>query len=260
MPTPRLSRPAPATLIAFAALFVALGGPAQAKHLLSGRDLRADSITAREVKRSSLTSAEIRNRSLRLSDLSPSTVGALMVTPPGSIGPAQLADRGVGAVDLADGAVSAGKLAAGAVTGPKLAPAAVDGATVADGSLTSADLAPGAVRGAQLADNSVDGSQIMDGRLQQRDVASFGGTFSWDPPDLTAGQCTASAQPAAQLSPTGVQDLRDDVIAITPPGTWPPGLTVTARATAQQELTVVVCAIDGADAGPSVFRYAAFDG
>jgi hypothetical protein len=100
----------------------------------------------------------------------------------------------------------------------------------------------------------------MDGRLQQQDIASFAGTFTWDPPPLTAGQCTTTAQPAAQISPTGVQDLRDDVIAITPPGTWPPSLTVTARATAQQELTVVVCAVAGADAPASVFRYAAFDG
>jgi hypothetical protein len=67
-------------------------------------------------------------------------------------------------------------------------------------------------------------------------------------------------QPAAQISPTGVQDLRDDVIAITPPGAWPAGLTLTARATGQQELTVVACAVAAADAGASVLRYAAFDG
>ena len=47
---------------------------------------------------------------------------------------------------------------------------------------------------------------------------------------------------------------------ITPPGTWPAGLTLTARATAQQELTVVACAVAAADAPASVLRYAAFDG
>ena len=50
MPSLRPRRPAPATLIAFGALFVALGGPAQAKHLLSGKSLREHTITAREIR------------------------------------------------------------------------------------------------------------------------------------------------------------------------------------------------------------------
>jgi len=49
--------PAPATLIALLALFVALGGPAQAARLIGGTQIKKNAITSRHVKNRSLTDA-----------------------------------------------------------------------------------------------------------------------------------------------------------------------------------------------------------
>jgi hypothetical protein len=105
-------------LVALLALFVALGGPAQAKHLISGKDIRRGAVSTREIK----------DRTVAVRDLSVRTVRALTETPDGSITAAKLA---AGAVTVPDGGVGTGKLADGAVTGAK----------VADGSLTTADIA-----------------------------------------------------------------------------------------------------------------------
>jgi hypothetical protein len=103
-------------LVAVLALFVALGGPAQAQRMLGN-----GSVTAREVK----------DRSLVVRDLSRRTVTKLRRTParsvkglhlaPGAVSSPAIMDRGVGPNDIAFGAIG--------------------GAAVADGTLTSRDVA-----------------------------------------------------------------------------------------------------------------------
>jgi hypothetical protein len=104
-------RPSPATGLALTALFVALGGPAQAARLVGSR--------------------QVQDHSLQTRDLSRKAVRALRSTPNGSI-----TDR-----KLAAGAVTSGKLGAAAVTAGKLGAGAVGTVAVADGSLTTADIA-----------------------------------------------------------------------------------------------------------------------
>jgi hypothetical protein len=108
-------------LVALLALFVALGGPAQAKHLINGKDIR----------RGTVTSKQIKDRTITVSDLAPSTVGALLSTPNSSITWDKLAGGAIGTFAIADGSVSAADIADSAITGAK----------VADGSLTAADIA-----------------------------------------------------------------------------------------------------------------------
>ena len=43
-------RPTPSMVVAVVALFVALGGPAQAAHLIDGRLIRKSTITGRQIK------------------------------------------------------------------------------------------------------------------------------------------------------------------------------------------------------------------
>jgi hypothetical protein len=114
-------RPSASTCIALTALFVALGGPAQAARLIDGRDLRAGSVG----------SHQIADRSLRTRDLRRDAVRALRATPNGSVGERR----------LATGAVSTDKLASSAVTAAKLGAGAVGTVAVADGSLSTADVA-----------------------------------------------------------------------------------------------------------------------
>src|SRR5215207_174281 len=121
----RVRRPSAAMLVALLALFVALGGPAQAKHLINGKDIR----------RGTVTSKQIKDRTITTGDLSKGTVAALLGT--------------------ADGSITAGKLV----------PGAVGGLAIADGTVAAADIADGAVGSGKLVDGSVNGAKIADGTL-----------------------------------------------------------------------------------------------
>ena len=108
-------RPSAALVVALLALFVALGGPAEAQRLLGKGDVN---------------SRVVKDRSLKTRDLSRRTVRQLRATPNLSITEAK----------IANGAITPGKLRAGAVGSPALADSAVTGAHVANGSLSAADL------------------------------------------------------------------------------------------------------------------------
>ena len=108
-------RPSVATVIALLALFVALGGPAQAQKLLGKGDV---------------DSRVVKDRSLKTRDLSRRAVRELRRTPNVSITEAK----------LANGSVTPGKLGPGAVTAPAIAESAVGGAQIANGSLSASDL------------------------------------------------------------------------------------------------------------------------
>ena len=108
-------RPSAALVIALLALFVALGGPAEAQRLLGKGDVN---------------SRVVKDRSLQSRDLSRRAVRQLRETPNMSITEAK----------IANGAITPGKLGAGAVGSPAIAESAVNGTHVANGSLTAADL------------------------------------------------------------------------------------------------------------------------
>jgi hypothetical protein len=108
-------RPSFAVVIALLALFVALGGPAEAQRLLGKGDVN---------------SRVVKDRSLKTRDLSRRAVRDLRATPNGSVTEAK----------IRNGAVTPGKLAVGAVTAPAIADSAVGGTQVANGSLSAADL------------------------------------------------------------------------------------------------------------------------
>jgi hypothetical protein len=110
-----VKRPSFATVIALLALFIALGGPAEAQKLLGKGDV---------------DSRVVKDRSLKTRDLSRRTVRDLRRTPNGSITEAK----------ITNGAITPGKLAAGAVGAGALAEGAVGSAHIANGSITAADL------------------------------------------------------------------------------------------------------------------------
>src|SRR4051812_49717878 len=75
-------RPSPAMVVALIALFVALGGPAQAKRVIDGGSIRKGSITSRQIKNGSVAKA----------DLSKTAVRSLTAIPASSLGSAPIAD------------------------------------------------------------------------------------------------------------------------------------------------------------------------
>ena len=111
-----MKRPSFATAVALLALFIALGGPAEAQRLLG---------------RGSVNSATVKDRSLKVRDLSRKTVRELKRTrnnsitaaklAAGAVGSAAIADRSVGAIDLMTGSVGGGEVADGSLTGADLA-------------------------------------------------------------------------------------------------------------------------------------------
>jgi hypothetical protein len=118
-------RPSFAVGIALLALFVALGGPAEAQRLLG---------------RGSVTSAAVKDRTLKVRDLSRKTVRELRQTRNNSITEAKLANRSVTRGKLVPGAVGSAAVGDHSVGAVDLMNGAVSGAQVADGTLTAADL------------------------------------------------------------------------------------------------------------------------
>ena len=75
-----MRRPSPALIVALVALFVALGGPAQAARLITGKQIKNHTVTTKDLARStvrslrktpahSITSRQVRDHSLTAADV-----------------------------------------------------------------------------------------------------------------------------------------------------------------------------------------------
>jgi hypothetical protein len=220
-----LRRPSPAMVVALVALFVALGGPAQAKRLIDGGSIRKNTITSRQIKNGSVAKA----------DLTKGAVRSLTTTPPGSVRSAQIADGSVLAPDLGAGAVGPGQLATGAVTASK------------------------------LAGDSVGGGSVANGSLQTVDIGSFTGSVNIDFDEFTTGanRCQQAEAPAVPTG--GSPNLADDVVAVSPPSGWSDFLIVTGKPAPSNMIRIVACWSAPNPTGtlpdppPTTFRYVTFD-
>jgi hypothetical protein len=228
-------------VVALIALFIALGGPAQAKHVIDGKVLGKGTVTGRSVKNGSLAKA----------DLSKAAVKSLERTPSKSVGSAQIIDGQVLAPDLGAGAVTSPALGAGSVTASKLAAGSIGAGSVANGSLQTLDI--GSFAGAV----SVDFAQF---------------TPTADPD--SDRHCQAAPAVAA---PTGGQpNIGDDVVLVSPPSSWPETIAVWGKPAPNSTnmIRIIACWIPPArflgqtdgdptlvppDPGPTVFRYVTFD-
>jgi hypothetical protein len=121
-----VKRPTFATVVALLALFIALGGPAEAQRLLGKGDV---------------TSREIKDRSLRTRDLARGTVRELTGTRNNSITEAKIANGAVTPGKLATGSVGTTALADNSVTATDLMNQTITGGQIADGALQAQDIA-----------------------------------------------------------------------------------------------------------------------
>jgi hypothetical protein len=227
--TARLRRPSPATLIACAALLVALGGPAEAAKLINGKLIRKGTVSSKQ----------IRDHGVTTRDLSKRTVRSLKSTPAHSIGTKQLADGAVGAAQLQLGSVTAGALAANAITGTVLADGSVGSSKIAADSITTdkignsqvkkADIGTGAVGQSEIATNAVAGNEVANGSLAGADLGDFSGALT---PTLTAAlgpdKCATYTSPVLAPNANGAT-IADDILLIGRPATTPTDLTVSAQ-------------------------------
>lgn len=239
--TARLRRPSPALAIACLALFVALGGPAEAKKLINGKLIRTGTVSSKQ----------IRDRGVTTADLSRSAVRLLQRTPARSVGTAELADGSVGPAQLKAGAVTSGALALNALTGASIQDGTIGTADLSDNAITSekigtsqvrkADIATGAVGTSEISAGSVTGNEVADGSLSARDMADFSGEVTVNFPIVPAGRCV-SAPPTGVITPNvSGATLLDDVVLASPPQNWPEALTLAARANDVNTLLMSVC-------------------
>jgi hypothetical protein len=219
-------------VIALLALFVALGGPAQAAKLVR--------------------SSDVKNRSLQTKDLSRKAVRELRSTPRGSVG-----ERA-----LADGSVTAAKLRNGSVTAGKIGPSVVGSAQLAPMSVGARELKAGVAGPTEIADGAVSGGKVADGSLDARDVGRFWGRFRVVIPSVAARECW-SAEPVGLAPEVANADISTDLVIATPGANWPEQtLTFTTRNSARKDRFVLAaCNVTAAATAPVDvgFRYVILD-
>jgi hypothetical protein len=230
-------------LVALLALFVALGGPAEAAKLINGARIKRDTVASKQIK----------DGSLKVRDLATATVRTLKATPDGSIGPGQLAENAVTTRAIAPDAILTGTVADNTLTAADLAPNSVGTDEVADNAVGQSEIRNNGVSASEIADNSIDGGEIVDGGLSVRDVARQVGTLQWPIPTLSVGACDTKLVPIA-----GIQ-IAGDFVVISPTSAWPAELVYEVNGTSSEtEFKVRACnrGAKQVDAATHTFNYA----
>jgi len=237
---PGLRRPSASLVLAALALFIALGGPAEAQKLLSGGDIKKGTVTSRQIK----------DRSLEAKDLSGRARRTLTATPDGSVGDADLAAGGVTSRAVADSSLTAADLAANSVGAEELG----------DNAAGQAEIRNNGVGASEIADNSVDGGEIIDGGLRARDIARFSGTLEVRFDSIAAAACVPAlvTGTAADVADT---DISNDLIVASAPAGWPNQLSYHVKSAASPDTDkfwLVACNRTSAAVDPPdlIFRYA----
>ena len=232
LPSALRRRPSAALAVALLALFVALGGPAEAGRLIGSKD--------------------VENRSLKVQDLLKKAVRTLKATPRRSVGERQLRDGGVTTAKLRDGAITPVKIAASSVGSDQLA----------QGAVGTRELRAGAAASAQIADGAVTGAKVADGSLDARDTARYSGRFRVSVPKVVRSTCW-SGEPVGLAPEQAGADISGDLVVVTPDAAWPErSLAFTVRGSATRSRFVLAgCNVTAADtdAVEVGFRYVVID-
>lgn len=263
-PLPARSLHPLALLVAFLALFVALGGQSYAK----APKLKKNTVTSKIIKNGQVASSDLKDNGVKsidvldggigLVDLSPALKAQLAQILDGSVTTAKLGDGSVTNPKLGDGSVTTPKLADGSVTNPKLASDSVTGAKVATNTLTSGDIATSAVGASELGPNSVSSDEVTDGTLDGVDIGKASGTVSIDFPNIGAGACDYLNVAVGGATPT-------DQVMVSPRADYTPSLqpvTVYGQASANtDQIRVVVCNVSAGaiNLPPVTFHYTVID-
>jgi len=212
-------------LVALLALFVALGGPAQAAKLIDGSD----------IKRGTVGSKQLKDRSIKPRDLGSAAVRMLRSAPDDSITASKLGENSVTTRALAPGSVLTGTVGDNSITSTDLASNSVRAEEVADDAIGQPEIRTNGVGAAEIAIDAVDGGEVLDGGLSIRDVAREVGTFPL-PVSVSAGTCGT-----VPVNANGI-GVRGDFVVIAPTSTWPQSLVYTVNGTGSDtQFKVQVC-------------------
>jgi hypothetical protein len=232
-------RPSLGSVLGAVALFVALGGPAEAAKLLDGARIRKGSITAQAIRPNTLT-------------------GRLMKV--GSIGGDRLAERSVGVSKLAPAAVSfLTATPQNGITGANVLDRSLSGADLGDETIGQTQIVRDGVGASEIADGAVDSGKIADGRLSVYDIASFAGSAAIDAPLLRPQDCHPFEQVARLIAPRPGATIATDAVFVSTPEGFGDQLTISARPSGSDSIRFVVCNVGlaGVDPPPVTVRYLA---
>jgi len=220
----RLRGPRHATVVAYLALFVALGGTAYAANEWTGDNIVDESLTGADILGAAgtagtpavngsitsddiagqaanpangtlfvdgtLTTSDIKDHSLKRADLAG-----------GLIGNTELSADSVTGAKVLDGSLGGADLAAGSIGATQLGPDSVGGGNVTDNSLGSADIGPSAIGSSEIAtdavgptevqDNAIDSGEIADNSLHDVDLA---------PNSVTSSELKADAVDSSKIA------------------------------------------------------------
>lgn len=239
-------KPSPATLIALLALFVALGGPAQAAKLINGKKIKRNTVTSKQIKARTLTASDISKKTLKSLRRKDASVTSAQIVD-GSVTLAKLAFGSVTGNQVVDGSLSAVDLAADTITAAQLATGSVGNAELGADAVTNNKVATGAVSKGSIRNDAVGTEEVIDRSLTGVDVARASGTLTATSLGaVPAGDCEAQDFPVNGAAGTAVS-------VSAPAG----GFVATARALNASSLRLQVCnpgeeAVDANGAYPFV--------
>ena len=226
-----MRRPSPSAVIAAVALFVAVGGPAQAARLIDGGDIKAGTVGSKQVK----------DRSIKPRDLTRGAVRTLKATPNRSIRENKLADNAVTTRVLAPGSVLTGSVGDGSLTAADLAANSVGTDEVEDNAVGQTEIRNNGVGASEIADQSIDGGEVIDGGLLARDVARYAGVLIVDFSELDGGECQGAAVTGTPADIAN-EDISNDLVVVAAGGNWPVKLTYgVANATVPDQFLIYAC-------------------
>jgi len=208
-----------ATVVAYLALFAALGGTAWAVATIGPKDIKDNAVHSRHIENGQVKSADVQDESLTNDDVLDSSLSGN-----------DISDGSLGGVDIGEGTVT--------------------GTQIGDGTLTGADVQNGTIGGADITDNAVTSADVF-GDLSTSDYALDAGTTNLDLGSIAAQTCAESSLIALD---EGTFD--NDPIALTADddfaGTPESRLIYETRLVggAQNAFRIILCNITGAAYDP----------
>lgn len=153
-------RPSHATIVAYVALVVALGGTsAYAINEYDSSNIKDDTLLSADIKDATLKSVDVGADTLTRDDLAPASVTSSEIND-GSVFTAEIAPSTILSSDVKDGALT--------------------GADILNGSLTGGDVLDGSLAGADVLNNSLGGDDIDESALIGVNADALDGADSSD--------------------------------------------------------------------------------
>jgi hypothetical protein len=206
----RSRRPSHGTVVAYLALFVALGGTAYAVDTVGSSDVIDESLLSQDFKNGEVKQQDLANGAVTGGKLAANSVLNPKLAAD-AVTSAKVLDDSLGAVDLGPASAGTSEVADGAVTSAKVLDGSITGLDVLNGSLGSLDLGSPSVFGGS-------GGHVADGSLTVHDLG-IDSVGNEELRDNAVGQSNMGTNSVGvdeiRLASVGFGEMRSDAISTT---------------------------------------------